>query len=200
MVGCKQPYYRRKYQQCSNLSEVKCTWNQLIALCSSHHECADVSKVAEEEANCCEDSPDCNVEEENNKTTFVFAGSLDVEVLSERPFSIPNVLFKNLSLFIFASREIHSLWLLTWLYNLPFLTCPNNNWKQMMMNNLCDNLKKVLSYNCWLAINIFISMFNPQRKAKVADIYMEEKAFQLHLDKVKNIRQSYSLTARRHQD
>jgi len=43
-------------------------------------------------------------------------------------------------------------------------------------------------------------MFNPQRKSKVSDIYMNEKAFQLHLDKVKNIRQSYSLTARRHND
>ena len=40
-------------------------------------------------------------------------------------------------------------------------------------------------------------MFNPQRRSKVNDIFMEEKAFQLHLDKVKNIRQSYSLTTER---
>jgi len=58
----------------------------------------------------------------------------------------------------------------------------------------------IVGYYCWLVINIFISMFNPQRKSKVSDIYMDEKAFQLHLDKVKNIRQSYSLTARRHND
>lgn len=33
-------------------------------------------------------------------------------------------------------------------------------------------------------------MFNPQRKSKLADIYMDERAFHLHLDKVARIRGS----------
>jgi len=38
-------------------------------------------------------------------------------------------------------------------------------------------------------------MFNPQRKSKPADIFMEEKSFQLHLNKVKYIRHSPSPTS-----
>jgi hypothetical protein len=35
-------------------------------------------------------------------------------------------------------------------------------------------------------------MFNPQRKSKLADIYMEERTFQLHLEKLGSIRRSAS--------
>lgn len=37
-------------------------------------------------------------------------------------------------------------------------------------------------------------MFNPQRKSKPSDIFMEEKTFQMHLDKIKYIRKSPSPT------
>ncbi len=37
-------------------------------------------------------------------------------------------------------------------------------------------------------------MFNPQRKSKPSDIFMEEKSFQLHLHKIKAIRHSPSPT------
>ena len=43
-------------------------------------------------------------------------------------------------------------------------------------------------------------MFNPQRKSKVADIFMEERTFQIHLDKVKAIRHSASLGKQRLRD
>lgn len=35
-------------------------------------------------------------------------------------------------------------------------------------------------------------MFNPQRKVKMAEIYMEERAFQLHLQKMKEIQRTNS--------
>lgn len=35
-------------------------------------------------------------------------------------------------------------------------------------------------------------MFNPQRKVKMAEIYMEERAFQLHLQKMKEIQRANS--------
>jgi hypothetical protein len=38
-------------------------------------------------------------------------------------------------------------------------------------------------------------MFNPQRKSKPSDIFMEEKAFKMHLDKVRTIRVSHSPTS-----
>lgn len=36
-------------------------------------------------------------------------------------------------------------------------------------------------------IKLYCHMFNPQRKVKMAEIYMEERAFQLHLQKMKEI-------------
>ena len=33
-------------------------------------------------------------------------------------------------------------------------------------------------------------MFNPQRKSKLADIYMDERAFHLHLNQIAKIRES----------
>ena len=41
-------------------------------------------------------------------------------------------------------------------------------------------------------------MFNPQRKAKVADICMQEKAYSLHLKKVDQIERSLSLKKKRY--
>jgi hypothetical protein len=35
-------------------------------------------------------------------------------------------------------------------------------------------------------------MFNPQRKSKIADIFMQEKIYSLHLKKVKDIKRSLS--------
>lgn len=43
-------------------------------------------------------------------------------------------------------------------------------------------------------------MFNPQRKSKPADIFMEEKVFKLHVDRVHAIRQSAPLTDRTHEE
>lgn len=43
-------------------------------------------------------------------------------------------------------------------------------------------------------------MFNPQRKSKLADIYMDERAFHLHLDKIARIRGSASPASQRMAD
>jgi hypothetical protein len=39
-------------------------------------------------------------------------------------------------------------------------------------------------------------MFNPQRKARRADIFMEERHFTIHLKKVQNIERSLSLRSK----
>lgn len=41
-------------------------------------------------------------------------------------------------------------------------------------------------------------MFNPQRKVKVADIYMQEKAYSSHLQKIDQIEKSLSLRSKRY--
>jgi hypothetical protein len=40
-------------------------------------------------------------------------------------------------------------------------------------------------------------MFNPQRKSKLADIYMNERAFQLHIDTIQRIRGSQGPASQR---
>ena len=40
-------------------------------------------------------------------------------------------------------------------------------------------------------------MFNPQRKSKVSDIYMQEKIYKLHLAKMHHIERSLSPRAKR---
>lgn len=41
-------------------------------------------------------------------------------------------------------------------------------------------------------------MFNPQRKSKVSDIFMQEKSYKLHLAKMGQIEQSLSLRSKRY--
>ncbi len=43
-------------------------------------------------------------------------------------------------------------------------------------------------------------MFNPQRKSKVSDIFMQEKIYKLHLDKMNKIEHSLSLRSKRYDD
>ena len=42
-------------------------------------------------------------------------------------------------------------------------------------------------------------MFNPQRKSKIADIYMQEKVYGIHLRKISQIENSNSLRSKRYQ-
>lgn len=43
-------------------------------------------------------------------------------------------------------------------------------------------------------------MFNPQRRNKIADIYMEQQSFQIHLEKMNRIRSSHSPLNTREED
>lgn len=47
---------------------------------------------------------------------------------------------------------------------------------------------------------IKLIMFNPQRKSKISDIFMQEKIYGIHLRKVDQIEKSSSLRGKRYQE